>query len=122
MDKRKNRDVLWSDLVCFECLIRFCKFSIILTSVTIFSDVLLKVFVIYCMFCFSFTGHAYGSAALKIRVDSTTMENPDINSAPSCSSEVKSVRNKRTPKDFIFGKILGEGSFSTVSNNSEIRL
>lgn len=42
------------------------------------------------------------------------MENPDINSAPSCSSEVKSVRNKRTPKDFIFGKILGEGSFSTV--------
>ncbi|XP_012284119.1 3-phosphoinositide-dependent protein kinase 1 isoform X2 [Orussus abietinus] len=43
-------------------------------------------------------------ATLAPRVPSTT--NPDMT--------INSPTRKRTPKDFIFGKVIGEGSFSTV--------
>lgn len=36
-------------------------------------------------------------------------ENPQLTS-------VNPATHKRTPKDFIFGKVIGEGSFSTVSH------
>lgn len=39
---------------------------------------------------------------------------PRVPTNPSLTT-VNPLTHKRTPKDFIFGKVIGEGSFSTVS-------
>jgi len=51
-------------------------------------------------------------STLAPRVPPTT--NPTLNTIKLPSVQTTTV-HKRTPKDFIFGKVIGEGSFSTVS-------
>ena len=42
---------------------------------------------------------------------------PPATTAPELQAQQTPLTQKRTPKDFIFGKVIGEGSFSTVSLN-----
>lgn len=52
-------------------------------------------------------------APMSPMTDNEIVKKQCVDAAPPTSS-VKSVPTKRTPNDFIFGKMIGEGSFSTV--------
>lgn len=52
-------------------------------------------------------------AATQQQLNNPTAQQQGLNTATPTTTVVPT--HKRTPKDFIFGKVIGEGSFSTVS-------